>query len=90
MSNSSNDEKKGKEIDHDLAKVVKEIFDSDGKVIQATEEDLISEDLIHDPLKRAVVDAINRLLDKFLEQLIEYFQERERSYDFSQQSTGSS
>jgi len=90
MSNSNNDEKNGKEIDHDLAKVVKEIFNSDGKVIQPTEGDLISEDLIHDPLKRAVVNAINKLLDKFLEQLIEYFQERERSYDFSQQSTSSS
>jgi hypothetical protein len=90
MSNSNNDEKNGKEIDHDLAKLVKEIFNSDGKVIQSTEGDLISEDQIHDPLRRAVVDAINRLLDKFLEQLIEYFEEQERSYDFSQQSTSSS
>ena len=89
MSNSNNDEKKGKEIDHDLAKVVKEIFDSERR-FQPTEGDLASEDQIHDPLKRAVVNAINKLLDKFLEQLIEYFQERERSYDFSQQSTGSS
>jgi hypothetical protein len=89
MSNSNNDEKKGKEIDHDLAKLVKEIFNSETR-FQPTEGDLVSEDQIHDPLKRAVVDAINKLLDKFLEQLIEYFQEQERSYDFSQQSTSSS
>jgi hypothetical protein len=42
MSNSNNDGKKGKEIDHDLAKLVKEIFNSDGKVIQPTEEDLVN------------------------------------------------
>jgi len=82
MSNSNNDEKKGKEIDHDLAKLVREIFNSDGKVIQAGEEDLVNEDLIRDPIKRAVVDAIDKLMDKFLEHLIEYFQE--------QQSTSSS
>ena len=82
MSNSNNDEKKGKEIDHDLAKLVKEIFNSDGRAIQATEEDLVNEDLIRDPIKRAVVDAIDKLMDKFLEHLIEYFQE--------QQSTSSS
>ncbi len=90
MSNSNNDEKKGEENNHNLARLVKEIFNSDGKVIQPTEGDLVSEDLIHDPLKRAVVVAIDKLLDKFLEQLIEYFQEEERSYDFSQQSTSSS
>jgi hypothetical protein len=90
MSNSNNDEKKGEENNHNLARLVKEIFNSDGKVIQPTEGDLVSEDLIPDPLKRAVVVAIDKLLDKFLEQLIEYFQERERSYDFSQQSTSSS
>jgi len=90
MSNSNNDEKKGKEIDHDLAKLVREIFNSDGKVIQAGEEDLVNEDLIRDPLRRAVVDAINKLMDKFLEHLIEYFQEKERSYDSLQQSTSSS
>jgi CRISPR/Cas system CSM-associated protein Csm4 (group 5 of RAMP superfamily) len=89
MSNSNNDEKKGKENNHNLARLVKEIFDSETR-FQSIEEDLASEDLVHDPIRRAVVNAINKLLDKFLEHLIEYFEERERSYDFSQQSTGSS
>jgi len=42
MSNSNNDEKKGKEIDHDLAKVVKEIFDSEAR-FRPIEEDFTVE-----------------------------------------------
>jgi hypothetical protein len=82
MSNSNNDEKNGKEIDHDLAKVVKEIFDSDGKVIQATEGDLVSEVLIHDPLKRGIIRSINDLFEiiepYLIEVVAEYFKEEKR------------
>ncbi len=82
MSNSNSNEKKGKEIDHDLAKVVKEIFDSDGEVIQPTEGDLASEVLIHDPLKRGIIRTINDLFEIIEPYLIkvvaEYFKEEKR------------
>jgi len=82
MSNSNNDEKKGKEIDHNLAKLVKEIFNSDGKVIQATEGDLVNEDQIHGPLRRIIIRTINDLFEfmepYLMEVIAEYFKEEER------------
>ena len=81
MSNSNNDEKKGKEIDHDLAKVVKEIFDSEAR-FRPIEEDLFSEVLIHDPLKRGIIRSINDLFEfmepYLIEVIAEYFKEEER------------
>ncbi len=82
MSNSNNDEKKGKEIDHDLAKVVKEIFNSDGKVIQPTEEDLATEDQNYGPLRRIIIKTINDLFEfmepYLIEVIAEYFKEEKR------------
>jgi DNA polymerase III delta prime subunit len=83
MSNSNNDEKKGKEIDHDLAKLVKEIFNTDGKLIQPTEEYLATEDQIYyDALSRGIIRTINDLfefMEPYLMQVMaEYFKEEER------------
>jgi len=87
MSDSNNDEKKGKEIDHDLAKLVKEIFNSDGEVIQATEEDLATEDQNYGPLRRIIIKTINDLFEFIRPQLIEVFEEileeEERGRNFS-------
>ena len=81
MSNSNNDEKNGKEIDHDLAKVVKEIFDSETR-FQPTEEGPFSEVLIHDPLKRGIIRSINDLFEiiepYLIEVVAEYFKEEKR------------
>jgi len=82
MSKPNNDEKKGEENNHNLARLVKEIFNSDGKVIQATEGDLVSEDLIHEPLKRGIIRTINDLFEfmepYLIEVIAEYFKEEER------------
>jgi len=93
MSNSNNDEKNGKEIDHDLAKLVKEIFNSDGKVIQPTEEDLATEDQNYGPLRRIIIKTINDLFEFIRPQLIEVFEEileEERRRNSSEQSASSS
>jgi hypothetical protein len=82
MSNSNNYEKKGEENNHNLARLVKEIFNSDGKVIQATEGNLVSEDLIHDPLGRIIIRTINDLFEfmepYLMEVIAEYFKEEKR------------
>ena len=95
MSNPSNEgEKGGQNVDRDLAKLVKEIFNSDGKVIQAREEDLAIEDQIYyNPLRRAVIDAIDALLDHmmpYLMQVLKELLEEEEKDNTSQQSTSSS
>lgn len=93
MSNSNNNEKKGKEIDHDLAKVVKEIFNSDGKVIQATEGDLTTEAQIYDPLRRIIIRTINDLfefMEPYLMEVLKELLEEERRRNSSEQSTSSS
>jgi len=93
MSNSNNDEKKGEENNHNLARLVKEIFNSDGKVIQATEGDLASEDQIRDPLRRIIIGTINNLfefMEPYLMQVLKELLEEERRYNSSQQSTSSS
>ena len=87
MSNSNNDEKKGKEIDHDLAKLVKEIFNGDGKVIQPTEGDLVSEDLIHNPLRRIIIRTINDLfefMEPYLMEVLKELLEEERRRNSSE------
>ena len=81
MSNSINDEKNGKEIDHDLAKVVKEIFNNETR-FRPIGEGPFSEDLIHGPLKRGIIRTINDLFEfmepYLIEVIAEYFKEEER------------
>ena len=92
MSNSNNDEKKGEENNHNLARLVKEIFNSETR-FQPIEEDSSSEDQIHDPLKRIIIRTINDLfefMEPYLMEVLKELLEEERRRNFSQQSTSSS